>query len=79
MTVHLKNYDTIWYGKQILFSASVYGFGMGLPLVKQIVTEHLGEIELHSIEGQGTVVKLSFPERWTDATGRKETSKTGSG
>jgi signal transduction histidine kinase len=41
-------------------------FGMGLPLVKQIVTEHLGEIKVESEVGKGTTFKMIFPSRWKD-------------
>ena len=48
------------------FSTKQYGFGMGLPLVRQIVTEHLGEITVESEKGQGTTVHIYFPERWEE-------------
>lgn len=47
------------------FSTKKYGFGMGLPLVKQIVSEHLGEIKVESELGKGTTFRLLFPFRWT--------------
>jgi len=40
--------------------------GMGLPLVKQIVTEHLGDIKVESEVGKGTTFKMIFPSRWKD-------------
>jgi signal transduction histidine kinase len=46
------------------FSTKAHSFGMGLPLVKQIVTEHLGEIKVKSEPGKGTSFILSFPLRW---------------
>jgi len=39
-------------------------FGMGLPLVRQIVSEHLGELKITSDFGKGTTVKMIFPVRW---------------
>jgi signal transduction histidine kinase len=48
------------------FSTKKHRFGMGLSLVKQIVSEHLGEIEVKSEMGQGTTFKLIFPVRWTE-------------
>ena len=48
------------------FSTKEKGFGMGLPLVKQIVTEHLGELVVKSKSGQGSTFKLSFPARWDE-------------
>ena len=48
------------------FTTKGRSFGMGLPLVKQIVTEHMGEITVESHEGQGTSFKIVFPERWKE-------------
>jgi PAS domain S-box-containing protein len=42
----------------------VYRFGMGLPLIKQIVSEHLGEIEVKSEAGKGTTFTVLFPANW---------------
>lgn len=46
------------------FSTKAHSFGMGLPLVKQIVTEHLGEINVDSEPGMGTSVRIALPMRW---------------
>ena len=46
------------------YSTKSKRFGMGLPLVKQIVTEHLGEIKVESEVGKGTTFKMIFPSRW---------------
>jgi len=48
------------------FSTKTRRFGMGLPLVKQIVAEHLGEITAESEVGKGTTFRLIFPIRWTE-------------
>jgi|Deesub1362A_J573_1020465.scaffolds.fasta_scaffold05227_2 hypothetical protein len=48
------------------FSTKEKGFGMGLPLVKQIVSEHLGELIIDSKPGYGTTVKMRFPMRWIE-------------
>jgi signal transduction histidine kinase len=48
------------------FSTKKHRFGMGLSLVKQIVSEHLGEIEVESEMGKGTTFKLIFPVRWAE-------------
>jgi two-component system sensor histidine kinase/response regulator len=37
------------------------GVGMGLPVVKEIITMHGGEVELDSVPGQGTRVTLRLP------------------
>jgi signal transduction histidine kinase len=47
-----------------LFSTKLHSCGMGLPLVKQIVAEHLGEIAVESEPCRGTVFTLRFPLRW---------------
>lgn len=39
------------------------GVGMGLPIVKGIVTAHHGDVELQSTPGQGTVVTLRLPRQ----------------
>lgn len=47
-----------------LYSTRDHGFGMGLPLVRQIITEHMGNISVVSEEGKGTTFTVSFPRRW---------------
>lgn len=46
------------------FSTRENRMGMGLPLVKQIVNEHFGNIEVESKLGEGTTFKLTFPVKW---------------
>ncbi len=48
------------------FSTKQHRFGMGLPLVRQIVSEHLGDIKVESEVGKGTTFKLIFPVRWIE-------------
>jgi PAS domain S-box-containing protein len=48
------------------FSTKERGFGMGLPLVKQIISEHLGELIVRSKPGQGTTFTMLFPIRWKE-------------
>lgn len=48
------------------FSTKERGFGMGLPLVKQIVSEHMGDLLVQSRAEAGTTFKLVFPSRWRD-------------
>ncbi len=48
------------------FSTKRFKYGMGLPLVRQIVSEHLGEIKVESELGKGTTLKMIFPVRWMD-------------
>ncbi len=48
------------------FSTKQYGFGMGLPLVRQIVLEHLGQIYVTSEKEKGTTFRIVFPVRWEE-------------
>lgn len=51
------------------FSTKRLRFGMGLPLVKQIVLEHLGDIDVKSDSGKGTVFRITLPTRWAEPGG----------
>jgi PAS domain S-box-containing protein len=44
-----------------LFSTRNFGVGLGLPLVKQIVEQHGGKVEVHSEPDRGTTVMLWLP------------------
>jgi len=44
-----------------LYSSKIYGVGLGLPIVKQIMQQHRGGIENSSSIGIGTCVKLWLP------------------
>ncbi len=59
--IHQENLERIF---DPFFSTKELRFGMGLPLVRQIVTEHLGELKIISELGKGTTVKMVFPVRW---------------
>jgi PAS domain S-box-containing protein len=48
------------------FSTKERGFGLGLPLVKQIITEHLGEVTVQSKPGQGSTFMIKFPTIWKE-------------
>ncbi len=48
------------------FSTKERGFGMGLPLVKQIISEHLGELIVTSKPGEGSTFQVKFPVRWKE-------------
>lgn len=48
------------------FSTKERGFGLGLPLVKQIITEHLGEVTVKSSPGRGSTFQIKFPVRWKE-------------
>lgn len=48
------------------FSTKEYSFGIGLPLVRQIISEHMGQIDVQSTQGTGTTFTLTLPLRWTE-------------
>ncbi|MGD2079522.1 MAG: ATP-binding protein [Nitrospirota bacterium] len=54
------------------YSSKIYSFGMGLPLIKQIVSEHMGEMGVDSVKGQGTTFRVIFPFRWKLEPGKVE-------
>lgn len=37
------------------------GFGIGMPLVNNIIKLHNGQINVHSIENKGTTIEVTFP------------------
>jgi hypothetical protein len=61
------------------FSTKEHGFGLGLPLVKQIVSEHLGKVEVESEPGNGTEFRLRFPTRWIEEKLYRDLTLRGSG
>lgn len=46
-----------------LYSTKGFGVGLGLPIVKQIMEQHEGGIEITSRQGRGTQVLLWLPLR----------------
>jgi len=44
-----------------LYSSKIYGVDLGLPIVKQIMEQHGGSIEIKSKKGHGTCVNLKLP------------------
>jgi signal transduction histidine kinase len=44
-----------------LFSTKSFGVGLGLPLVRQIVDQHGGDISVQTALGEGTTITLSLP------------------
>jgi signal transduction histidine kinase len=50
------------------YSTKKHGFGMGLSLVKQILSEHLGELKVESEPGKGSTFKMIFPVRWMEGS-----------
>ncbi len=51
-----------------MYSTKGQRFGMGLPLIKQIVSEHMGRIEVASTPGEGTTFHIRIPLRWSDSS-----------
>jgi signal transduction histidine kinase len=49
-----------------MFSTKDQKFGMGLSLVKQIVSEHMGKINVASNPAHGTTFTITLPIRWTE-------------
>jgi len=44
------------------FSTKTHGSGMGLAIVDRIVREHMGRIDLDSLPGLGTTIRIIWPE-----------------
>jgi signal transduction histidine kinase len=43
------------------FTTKMTGAGMGLPLVRKIIDDHQGTIQVESVVGKGTRVVISLP------------------
>ncbi len=50
----------------LFYSTKKHRLGMGLPLVKQIIAEHKGDITVRSEPGRGSTFLLTFPARWSE-------------
>jgi signal transduction histidine kinase len=44
-----------------LFSTRTTGFGLGLPIVKTILEQHGGGVDIQTEEGAGTTITLRIP------------------
>ncbi|MCK4447602.1 MAG: ATP-binding protein [Candidatus Marinimicrobia bacterium] len=53
-----KDIDHIFHP---FFSSKSTGFGLGLPLSKDIIEAHKGKIAVESKEGKGTTVRIRLP------------------
>jgi signal transduction histidine kinase len=53
-----RAFDRFWRAQK---SRTTPGFGLGLPLVRQIVMAHHGQVSVESAVGVGTTVTLVFP------------------
>jgi signal transduction histidine kinase len=54
-----RAFDRFWRASE---SRNTPGFGLGLPLVQQIITAHHGKATITSAPGAGTTVTLTLPE-----------------
>ena len=52
-------FDRFWRAQD---ARTTPGFGLGLPLVKQIISAHRGKVNISSVPGTGTTVTLTLPE-----------------
>jgi signal transduction histidine kinase len=43
------------------FSTKQDGLGLGLPMTRRVMEEHGGKVELHSVFGEGSEVRLTLP------------------
>ena len=68
---------------QPFFTTRKTGTGLGLLIIRRIIREHGGEIELESREGQGTKVTIHLPlvekrMRYLEAPAVEEAASSGS-
>src|SRR5206468_5973377 len=57
-----------------LYTTKPGGTGLGLYIVREIVTAHGGQVSVESVEGQGTTLTLTLPRAMdTPPTGENET------
>lgn len=54
-----RAFDRFWRAQD---ARSTPGFGLGLPLVQQIIAAHHGKVSIASASGAGTTVTLTLPE-----------------
>ena len=59
-----------------LYSTKVYGVGLGMPTIKQIMEQHQGGIEIDSTEQKGTTVTLWLPCSTSDEINTDIENKT---
>lgn len=59
------------------FSSKPNGTGLGLPIARQIVAAHGGELSIDSVAGSGTTVRVKLPMRTDRSTVLNESSTDG--
>lgn len=52
-------FDRFWRAQD---ARTTPGFGLGLPLVRQIIAAHKGKVSITSVPGSGTTVTVTLPE-----------------
>jgi len=57
----IKQLFTSFFRAQNIVNLNIPGNGLGLVIAKKIVDLHNGEIEVHSVEDEGTEVKVTLP------------------
>ncbi|MBL7049490.1 MAG: HAMP domain-containing histidine kinase [Nitrospira sp.] len=62
-----------------MYSTKEQRYGMGLALVKQIVSEHMGQIYVQSTLGVGSVFRIILPVRWIGKEGNQDYCSAESG
>ena len=55
-----------------LFSTKELGVGLGLPLVRQVMHEHGGSVEVVSAPGAGATIRLHLPDKRSEEGSRSE-------
>lgn len=56
-----------------LFSTRSFGVGLGLPLVRRIAEQHLGQVELRDTAGGGALFVVSLPRVGQPGEGKRRT------
>ncbi len=63
-------YDTFYRASN---AKNYEGYGIGLPLTRNIIRLHKGELNVYSQENKGTIVQVKFPAASTDNSVKKTT------
>ncbi len=59
-----------------LYSTKTFGVGLGLPIARQIVQQHDGELSMKSQLGKGTTVTVRIPLRTSNQEGHESSEST---
>jgi len=66
---HLDRIFERFYRADKARSRDTGGTGLGLSIVRNIVTQHGGQVNVESLEGKGSTFRLSFPLKSRVASG----------